>query len=221
MATEPKGRSEAMKGNDNAAKDHGKPYRYSVGGYFATKKEQSTLDDRARFSKIIQTEHTKESLKGLDTLNKVAKATTKNYLDAETFSREVKFIKDTANPGKAGPGIVLGQVGDNILSAFGNKRAKENLAADYKRANIYKAARDTEPRAEMERSIARDAKIQADRVLSQSIGEHNERMIRLHNQVAETAKAAKQYQSVSSFTGYGKALLNQTKADIKKRLKVK
>lgn len=204
MAT---GKTNNPKGINQYTNDGKSPanYRYSIGGYFATKKKQSQLDTQASFAKA-EASQAKSQISSIDSW------LPKNKTDLEATKTKVDTLNNMVRPNRA-----------NKLTAEANVESVRNMQA--------KGVKVPPALAQKTEESLNTTKLLQGEIFSRSFAaqaEYNEksyvRALKLSQrktaeqvlkQSASTVKSAEAYKSVSDPKAYAKNLLNQTKNDIR------
>jgi len=208
-------RSNAMKGNQNAKKDGKKgveakkPYRYSVGGFFATTAKQIKLDLDAKYISKLKADR-KMELADASYTNSQSRfmSATKGVVDAE---KQQKLTADLAKKSQSELMDLAAATRSHKVREYERRSVSAlNSAETNHRRNVAdavdakKAMKAAEARYEADMLGYRTAQ---DQVIKEKV--------KISNEHQAVVQAAKDYKKVSSPHSYGKALVNQTVRDVR------
>jgi hypothetical protein len=216
MAT---GKTNNPEGVNQYTKDGSSPgYRYSIGGYFATREKQQKLNQKAAFSKAFSTLYnrniesdSKELNKTRDELNQLNRVKIKNIVNEDLISnykdKELKsYVKD---------GVIMTAPMSVISPPAAIGAAMTFLAAD---AILNKNSKRKINEAERTNSALRreiDSRIYEKTIKQDSIANKINVATKAKANEDAIVKQARDYEKVSDIRSYSKNLINQSGSDVK------
>jgi len=194
------------------------PYRYSIGGYFATREKQQKLNEEAAVSKAFSMGYnrqiesdSKELNKTRDELNQLNKVKIKNIVNEDLISnykdKELKsYIKNgllmSAPLAVVSPPAAIGTAaGFSAADAILNKNNKRKIT-EAERTN-----------SALRREI--DSRINEKTIKQDSITNEINAATKAKSKEDAVVKQARDYENVSNIKSYGKNLINQSVSDAK------